>query len=89
MFRGSQCAHTQVEQVNFLRAKARYDRWNEECTKTRDHMGNTIRHMQDEWQDRAERAEEQSGQRYYAYQQAGIWSLLAERAEKSFGQNAC
>jgi hypothetical protein len=81
-----------VEQVNYLRAKARVDRWNEDRIMIQDQMGNTIRYfqrMEAQWLQRAERTEQQSeGHRCYAYQQADIWSSLAQRAVKSFRKNA-
>lgn len=80
-----------VERVNWLRAKARFDRWTEEFTAIRDQMGNTIRsfqNMQDKWLERAERAEQQSeGHKYYAYLQADVWGSLASRVKVAFGNN--
>jgi hypothetical protein len=91
VFYSSQFFHILVEQVNWLRAKARYDRWHEEHITVLQHMGNTIRYfekMKAEWLERAEKPEQQSeGHRCYSYEQADIWNSLASRARQTFGRN--
>ena len=84
--------HILVEQVNWLRAKARVDRWDEERVTVLQHMGNSIRYfekMESEWLERAEKTEQYSeGHRCYAYEQADIWNSLARRAVKAYGGKA-
>jgi hypothetical protein len=83
----------QVYRVNWLRGKARYERWREEHITVRDEMGNTIRWyewMKKEW----ERREKDSmaaghiGHASYAAKKANMWQKLANHARKQFGNDA-
>jgi len=82
--------HPLVQRVNWLRAKARVDRWAEELVMVQDQMGNTIRFFKRrsvEWLARAENSWH-PGHICYAHQQADMWQGLAEKAITKFGNNA-
>jgi hypothetical protein len=78
-----------------LRAKARYERWDEEVKIVRTEMGCTIRYYQRRrsvWEDRAEACVKQGdcwrGHLCYALQQIDIWSRFEEDAREKFGKYA-
>lgn len=78
-----------VYKVNWLRAKARFDRWNEEATIVKNEMKWTVlwfRHHERVWTLRAKESQrtEKEGYACYAWKQADMWNLLASKAEKEF-----
>jgi hypothetical protein len=79
--------------VNWLRAKARYERWKEEHQTVRDEMGNTIRFYEfkrDQWAGRAERSRgsRNMGHVCFAMRQVDMWGEMAKRARCKFGNDA-
>jgi hypothetical protein len=80
-----------VYRVNWLRAKARAERAQEEEMTVLEEMGSTIRWYQfhkQKWQARAIHAlqspQQGMGHHLYAERQVAMWERLAEVAEKSF-----
>ena len=77
-----------VYRVNFLRAKACYDRWDEELKTVRHEMGWCIRyfdHHRTQWMVRAQKVGNTEGQRAYAYKQTEMWDKFARMGEQRFG----
>ncbi|KAG1784396.1 uncharacterized protein HD556DRAFT_1251391 [Suillus plorans] len=75
--------------VNWLKAKARWNRWQEELRLVRHEMGWTInwfKYHQNEWERRGGQAT-RPGHQAYAYQQVLMWGRFVEEAEKNF--NGC
>ncbi|KAG1886594.1 hypothetical protein F4604DRAFT_1571859, partial [Suillus subluteus] len=75
--------------VNWLKAKARWSRWQEELSLVRHEMGWTInwfKYHQKEWNRRWQQAT-RPGHQAYAYQQVLMWGRFAQDAEKAF--NGC
>ena len=77
--------------MNWLRAKARYDRWEEEHNMVRHEMEWTVKyfeHREQQWEGRRCAVSEEeigaSGLRCYAAKQAGLWRTFAERAKALF-----
>ena len=71
--------------MNWLRAKARYDRWNEELLLVRQEMTWVLAwyaHQQREWERRSIWAETQqlNGHRSYAKKQTVMWRRMIEAA---------
>ncbi|KAG1799946.1 uncharacterized protein HD556DRAFT_1305447 [Suillus plorans] len=78
-----------VYRVNWLKAKARWNRWQEELRLVRHEMGWTInwfKYHQNEWERRGGQAT-RPGHQAYAYQQVLMWGRFVEEAEKNF--NGC
>ena len=74
-----------VYRINWLRKKARMDRWNEECTLLRSEMDwtrNFFKFKMTEWQRRAE--ETDHGKQCYAYRQMEMWDHLYGQASEAF-----
>ena len=77
-----------VHRVNWLRAKATFDRASEEETLVRYEMGWTIacfQHHSDEWQKRKEEGTS-AGHRMYAARQQAMWRQFAIAGKDSFRQ---
>lgn len=80
-----------VYRVNWLRAKARYDRWKEEHNLVRHEMEWTVKYFQyreNEWEERRKAITEDSrraaGLQCYAAKQAGLWRTFSEKAMARF-----
>jgi hypothetical protein len=80
-----------VYRVNWLRAKARYSRWEEEHNLVRHEMawtGKYFQHWQQQWEDRrcaiSDYTAHTAGLRCYAAKQAGLWRRFAENAKAQF-----
>ena len=76
----------EVYRVNFLRAKARHDRWDEELQLVRREMHWSIRyfvHQRQVWAGRAE-VSTKEGHRAYAYKQAAMWENFECEGEVQF-----
>jgi hypothetical protein len=80
-----------VYRVNWLRAKARYTRWEEEHNLVRNEMQWTIKyfqHRERQWEQRrsaiANDASGAAGLRCYAAKQAGLWRRFKEKATATF-----
>lgn len=75
-----------VYRVNWLKAKARWRRWEEELSLVQHEMGWTVawfKHQQGEWYRRWNEATK-PGHQAYAYRQMMIWKTFAEDAEDKF-----
>jgi hypothetical protein len=84
-----------VYRVNWLRSKARYERWIEEKKIVSTEMGCTIRDYErrrKKWEGRAEvcaiGGDEMRGHLCYALQQADMWGRFEDDARKKFGKDA-
>jgi hypothetical protein len=82
-----------VYRVSWLRAKARYDRWDEEFLIVRHEMRWTIlwfKYQLKEWSRRSAESEgqEKAGKRAYAEKQIAMWKMFAEEAESGFKHKA-
>jgi hypothetical protein len=80
---------TLVYRVNWLRAKARFNRWDEEDRMVRSEMRWTILyflHQQEVWKKRAEKSIEcdKRGHRAYALKQADMWGKFAAEGKTKF-----
>ncbi len=80
-----------VYRVNWLRAKARYTRWEEEHNMVRHEMKWTIKYFQyqeQQWDRRRSAITDSAigavGLRCYAAKQAGQWRRFAEQAKARF-----
>jgi hypothetical protein len=79
-----------VYRVNWLRAKARYDRWSEELQLVPKEMEWTIatfRHYEEEWRKRAEKyrdGENNKGCYSYALRKRDMWRTWREKARIGF-----
>jgi hypothetical protein len=79
-----------VYRVSWLRAKARFDRWDEEEKMVRSEMTWTIlyfQHQKEVWDERAKMSEvmEETGHTAYAMKQAEMWGKFAEEGTRRFG----
>jgi hypothetical protein len=75
--------------VNWLRAKARFNRWEEELRIVKNEMRWTVswfNFQTKKWTDRAEESEKigQEGHACYAWKQGEMWRSLASKAEGDF-----
>ena len=78
-----------VYRVNWLRAKARSDRWEEELITVQHEMRWTVLWFQDQlkkWKERVERSnqEHKPGHSAYAEKQVDMWLMFVGQAEQSF-----
>jgi hypothetical protein len=80
-----------VYRVNWLRAKARYIRWEEEHNVVRHEMEWTVKyfqHREQQWEERRCAVSDEriaaGGLRCYAAKQAGLWRKFAESAKVRF-----
>jgi hypothetical protein len=78
-----------VYRVNWLRAKARYDRWNEELSIVQHEMKWTIlwfKHQMEEWKNRLKRSAEERkpGHIAYAEKQVAMWKMFMREGEQGF-----
>lgn len=83
-----------VYRVNWVRAKARCERAQEEVITLLEEMKSTIRwyrFQKEKWQERGEKALQRSDQGWghylYAEKQVAMWGRLASVAEDSFPVN--
>jgi hypothetical protein len=81
-----------VYRVNWLRAKARFNRWEEETKMVKNEMTWTtlwFENQRKRWQDRAEKCEEkqQRGHACYAWKQVEMWKAFQLEAESTFGSD--
>jgi hypothetical protein len=81
-----------VYRVNWLRAKARFNRWEEESEMVKNEMTWTVLWFENQrkrWQDRAEKSMErqQSGHACYAWKQVEMWKVFRREAESTFGSD--
>lgn len=77
--------------VNWLRAKARRDRWDEELELVRNEMVWTVRGMQSmakEWEKLKQSSGEERGLKQYAAKQEGMWLNMATKAQQVFEEEA-
>jgi hypothetical protein len=75
--------------VHWLKAKARFNRWDEEFMLIPNEMDWTVRYFQhqaEKWGERADSAKEKSlrGHSAYALKQKWIWEQFASRAKDAF-----
>jgi hypothetical protein len=75
--------------VNWLRAKARSDRWEEELTTVQHEMGWTVlwfQNQQKKWEERAERCNKENklGHQAYAEKQVDMWKMFVVQAQQGF-----
>jgi len=76
--------------VNWLRAKARYDRWEEEKLLLENEMEwtiSTFTHCKKEWEERIRIVtglEEKKGHLAYAWREVHKWKGFTERAMRTF-----
>lgn len=78
-----------VYRVNWLRAKARHDRWDEELKLVKNEMGWVVRwfqHQKHVWEGRVEksRMNVQKGHEIYACKQVDLWNQFERRARRQF-----
>jgi hypothetical protein len=78
--------------VNWLRSKARYDRWKEELLIVQHEMKWTIlwfKHQMEEWKGRLKRSMEEKklGHIAYAEKQVAMWEMFMREAEHGFGKS--
>ena len=76
----------EVFRVSWLKAKARYDRWNEELQMVQAEMFWTtlwFKHQEDMWERRFMQAIE-PGHRAYAAKQQNLWERFRKKAEEIF-----
>ena len=77
-----------VYRVNFLRAKARYDRWEEELKIVRHEMKWCVlyfQHHRDVWKVRTEESGTKEGHKAYAYKQMVMWEKFMQEGQHRFG----
>jgi hypothetical protein len=75
-----------VYRVNFLRAKARYDRWEEESKVVQHEMRWCVlyfEHQMQIWGERAQAATRE-GPRAYAHKQVAMWRNFATDGRRRF-----
>ena len=75
--------------MNWLRAKARYNRWNEELQIVRHEMKWTIlwfNHQMKKWEDRLKTCvkENKPGHIAYAEKQIAMWKMFVKEGERGF-----
>jgi hypothetical protein len=76
-----------VNRVNWLRAKARSDRWNEELLLCRLEMTWTINafaHRKTFWTDLKTGSDHTTGSQAYAAKQEAMWERMRDSAQQSF-----
>lgn len=78
-----------VYRVNWLRAKARFDRWSEELIIVGHEMRWTVawfEHQRGEWLKRTRKREVESnpGKKAYAEKQIAMWEMFVEEAKRGF-----
>jgi hypothetical protein len=77
-----------VYRVNWLRASARAQRWEEEVSQLEHEMTWTVaffRHKKEEWKTLALKADDvKSGLACYAFKQANTWERFEKQAELLF-----
>jgi hypothetical protein len=78
-----------VYRVNWLRAKARHDRWKEELLIVQHEMKWTIswfKHHMKKWKDRLRKSveEEKPGHIAYAEKQVAMWKMFMREGERGF-----
>lgn len=78
-----------VYRVNWLRAKARRDRWDEELKLVKHEMSWVVlwfQHQRLVWEGRAVNSGRagKPGHRIYAFKQVDLWRRLENRARKEF-----
>jgi hypothetical protein len=81
--------HLSGYRINWLRAKARYDRWKEEKIWVVNEMKwvqNWFGYKKNWWTRRAEECEKEGkqGHAVYAWKQAGLWDGFMNKAEEAF-----
>jgi hypothetical protein len=77
-----------VYRVNFLRAKARFDRWDEEMETVRHEMMWCVlyfRNKKKTWLGHVEKSRGKDGHMAYAYKQAKVWEDFEMEALMKFG----
>ncbi len=77
-----------VYRVNWLRAKARHDRWVEEISMLKSEMGWTINYFDHEkkvWGKRAEQSGGKEGHVAYALKQSVMWDRFGQDARTMVG----
>ena len=81
--------------MNWLRAKARFERWDEEIKIVKTEMGCTIRDYENRritWEKRADESRKRGdlwrGHICYALQQMDMWFEFEEDAAMKFGKHA-
>jgi hypothetical protein len=79
-----------VYRVNWLRAKARVDRWREEQILVKNEMQWTLLWFQNQaklWRERSEREDSDLplGHKSYAIKQQKLWNAFQKKAEERFG----
>jgi len=79
----------QVYRVNWLRAKARCDRWGEELKLVTHEMSWVVlwfQHQRLVWEERAENSNRagKPGHRIYAFKQVDLWQRLESRTRRQF-----
>jgi hypothetical protein len=79
-----------VYRINWLRAKARVDRWEEEQTLVKNEMGWTMLWFQNQADLWRERSEDESvilpaGHKAYAKKQQKLWNVFRKKASERFG----
>ncbi|KAI0071322.1 hypothetical protein K474DRAFT_1580866, partial [Panus rudis PR-1116 ss-1] len=78
---------SELDQVNWLRAKARWDRWAEEKILMKSEMEwtrNFFRHSAEKWEERTYRSAHDNaygGATVFAWREVKTWRLLEEQAE--------
>lgn len=83
---GSLCFPFLVYRVNWLKAKARYDRWSEELKLVQHEMHWTVRWFQNQelmWRRRSGESIK-NGHKAYAEKQAFMWAEFAAEGMKGF-----
>jgi hypothetical protein len=80
-----------VYRVNWLRAKARFNRWDEELTIVRNEMVWIVeffRHQKAKWEERAEKGKEQGkhGHAAYASKVAVMWQNFMDEGKHAFAE---
>lgn len=77
--------------VNWLRTKARRDRWAEELKLVQNEMVWTVRGFRakaTEWRDLRRSCQNEPGLQQYAAKQQGMWSDMALKAANAFREEA-
>ena len=78
-----------VYRVNWLRAKARHDRWDKELKLVKNEMSWVVlwfQHQRLVWEGRAESSHmvDKPGHRIYAFKQVDLWQRMENRARTQF-----
>jgi hypothetical protein len=80
---------SEVYRVSWLKAKARYERWEEESTIVKHEMFWTIlwfKHQEHVWETRFVEHSMEPGHQAYAAKQRHVWERFRKNAERSFGE---